>query len=438
MSKSKKRGVFDAVHQRAEVVSLNASRAVVLGVFAFVSTISALSIFAIFPEVVRSSGEILPSSGYLQVQSSEDGAVAEIYVDEGEFVREGQRLATLRSLSLVEVFEDVGEELRSVRFERENLRRLESWLSRSGNGVILDATGINDENFLFAASQLSIVREEQSARSEVIADLTKTLNMQLASLRLATDRFGSRKAQLDRDALLLERGVISRQEFEAREDALGQLEGAVFDAGMRVSQTQRELTAARSGFREHLLQVRKTLSQDIFRLQQREKSLELKLSALEARLEQLVVRAPVDGTIHHVAYPNLGEMIGAGVTIFDLLPANMDLVAEVELDRIDIGHIDVGEEVKLNVDTYDVRRYGNVTGVVQSISPNLIFDPVTSREFFRVVVKLNSETIGSGPLERDLRAGMGVTAEIVTAERSAFAYFTKPIIRSFERAFGER
>ncbi len=164
---------------------------------------------------------------------------------------------------------------------------------------------------------------------------------------------------------------------------------------------------------------------------------QLKLDGLIAQRERQVVRAPESGAIQSSFVTTIGEVVPSGGTLFELLPSDKRLVAVAKIDPKDVGHVRVGSSVVVKVTTFDARRYGEIQGSIELISPTSIV-PENAAAFYKAVISLENNTIGEGANERLLRAGMTLNAEIETSKRTVLNYLLKPIQNAFARSLAER
>ena len=125
-----------------------------------------------------------------------------------------------------------------------------------------------------------------------------------------------------------------------------------------------------------------------------------------------------------------------GQEIATIVPNGRNLLAEVRVKPKDIGHIQVGAEAKITVSTYDAFTFGNLTGRVQSISPTS-FDQAGAAHF-KVIVSLDDDALHYNGMAYPVQAGMEVTADVLTGEKSLAEYLLKPVFRSVNQAFSER
>ena len=430
-------GVFDRKNAQDKNREPRISSMVVFTLAAFLAGAVTLATRTTVPELARATGEITTLGRAYQVESINSGIVNSVLVKEGQSVSQGQILATLTSPSLDRDIRSVQQQHEAVLSRTETLTLILDHLNRPqserGN---LDRSFDADEGF--AQSRLYL-HELQKEISRNRADSLKISIERLENAQtLMESRVEEKEASVERLAKLFESGSITRVRLDAEQQSLDELRGRLIEASIELATTSANYTEVRDKPLESDLALREQTLTELFALMQQKDALATQLAALEDQREELLVRAPSAGVIQSVDFPRIGEIVEAGATIFELINTNDQLVAEIKIGEVDIGHIQLGDRVSLKLATFDSRRYGEVTGTIASLSPTIVTDPNDGQVYFRGVVELDSLTIGSGAFEKPLRVGMTGSAEIVTDERSMLAYLGKPVYRSLERAFGER
>jgi HlyD family secretion protein len=149
---------------------------------------------------------------------------------------------------------------------------------------------------------------------------------------------------------------------------------------------------------------------DLERAKSEEISTRIAVANLEERLEDTVLRSPIDGVVLD-RLVEIGQVISSGVssvtggtsiaTIADL----SRVYVKADVDEIDIGKVERGQKVIAVPDAFPESRF---SGVVERISPKAkVVQNVTT---FEVVTVVAND-------EGNLRAGMNATVEIVIAGR---------------------
>lgn len=118
------------------------------------------------------------------------------------------------------------------------------------------------------------------------------------------------------------------------------------------------------------------------------------------------------------------------------------LEAELLIPEHSLASIDVGAEVLLRFPAYPHQRYGQYRGRILRISRTPIADEAaasagvsalqTSR--YRAAVSLERQRVRDDRgVERDLRPGLGVMADIVVEKRALYRWLFEPLTRIEER-----
>jgi len=124
-----------------------------------------------------------------------------------------------------------------------------------------------------------------------------------------------------------------------------------------------------------------------------------------------------------------------------------ELVAEVRIDTKDSGYVSIGSEANIKFATYDSALFGTLTGVVERVSATtfqpqpgqpLLFGQSTPEPYYKAIIRLSSDHIGSGVRQRSISSGMAVQASIATGSKSIMRYLLKPVFNSLDVAFTER
>ena len=438
--RSKKEGVIAHAELRDAQRGAATARIVILTIAGFLLGAIWLSVSTTVPELVRAHGELVPTGHYQQVQAPEQGVVRSVLVSEGDSVDAGQVLTVLTSVELKQALDDVSQSLTAQEVRLENLQVIAS-IAEMPSGTPGDLTAKvppSDRDLSYARTQLQLFSEQQDVHKQIKSYLEDTQKTLENARKLTLKRIAERKARVERAEQLFAQNLTPRRDVERQKDSLDQLEASLIEIDIRLSQAAKELGSTLAPLEQNRIALLERVNQETHDLTQAIAQLMLQRAALQARQQSLTIRAPEAGVIHAVSFPNPGEVIPTGTTLFELLPSGPQLMAQLKIDPVDIGHIRRGDTVALKFDTFDPRRFGQITGEIAGISPNSVVDEQTGQGHFRATVMLERETIGDGQWRRDLQAGMGASAEIVTDERTVLAYLMKPIKRSLDSAFGER
>jgi HlyD family secretion protein len=236
-------------------------------------------------------------------------------------------------------------------------------------------------------------------------DETSNVNQARAELLMAEGKLERARVslkdtelRLERQKQLFEKGVISRQDFDAALIAHDK-------AKSEVKIARAELAKSKEGLKE-----------------------------AEDRLEDTEIRAPLRGTILE-KFVEEGQVISStlsSVTEGTLLLTMADLnriYVEAMVDEVDIGRVATGQEVSISVDSWPDRVF---EGRVKRISPKGRLERTVT--VFDVVIDIIWEA--GGKAGEELRPGMSANVEIVTDSIEGVLLVPSEAIRKKERETG--
>jgi multidrug efflux pump subunit AcrA (membrane-fusion protein) len=160
---------------------------------------------------------------------------------------------------------------------------------------------------------------------------------------------------------------------------------------------------------------------------------EMKISSLRGQIDTLSLYATVTGYIHALNRHNKGDVVSPEVTIMEIIPSNLKLIAEVKISPDDIGQISLDQNVIIKLNTYDFSKYGGIFSTLSEVSPMTI--PQREGEsFYKGIVNIPNNK--STALK--IIPGMTLNAEIRTGSKTMLKYIFGPIFKSAKNAFKEK
>ena len=96
--------------------------------------------------------------------------------------------------------------------------------------------------------------------------------------------------------------------------------------------------------------------------------LEQELGKQAHKQDRLELRAPQAGTVKDLATHTPGTVVGPGVIIMTLVPADELLRAEVWVSNQDVGFVHAGQDAKRKLTAFTFQKYGMLHGRVLRVS----------------------------------------------------------------------
>jgi multidrug resistance efflux pump len=142
---------------------------------------------------------------------------------------------------------------------------------------------------------------------------------------------------------------------------------------------------------------------------------------IREEMASCTVKAPADGTLVDFAPLAPGAFVQQGQRLGDLSPDDA-LVAEVYVSPRDVGQIQPGQEVRMQVDAFHYTEWGMLRGTVKRVADDFTMRGNVSQPVFRVFVAPESlELVMRNGLRAEVRKGMTLQARFVVARRSLFS-----------------
>jgi HlyD family secretion protein len=380
--------------------------------------------------VATAEGKLVPA-GYLKiVQPAEQGVVREIFVREGERVRQGQVLMRMDTALLAADGRALFAEYHAKRLA---LRRIDAQLAGAplarepGDPPALHAQvraqhAANVAAYRNALAQerstLERARHDLAAANEVRAKLLAVLphyrEQEKAFEKLSRDGFAGRLLYTDKQ----------RERIEKEQDLKIQ-EAAIAAARATIAQSEKRVAQIGADYRRALQAERAETAPQAERLRQ-------ELAKQQHRQELLELRAPQSGTVKDLATHTPGTVVAPGTILMTIVPDGEKLRAEVWVSNDDIGFVRAAQPVKIKLAAFPFQKYGVLEGAVAQVSAD------STEGTFRALIDPAHQHLDSDGRHHALAAGMQVVAEIHLGSRTVLEYLLSPVRKAFHEAGRER
>jgi hemolysin D len=391
--------------------------------------------------IVTAQGKLITTRPNLVVQPLETSVIREIHVKAGDRVNRGDLLATLDpTFSQADL-----DQLRSrVTAFDASINRLRAELDGS-EYVVRDPTNSDDilQHKMFLQRKAAYDAQMQNNDAQ-IASAQANLKTARDEEAVLVQRLETMKSIEAMRGTLMDKEVGSRLNFLLSRDArldvesnLARVRGNIADNAHRVEKSRADQKVFAEDFR-------KTAYQDLVETLAKRNGAAEELKKAELRRQLIVLQAPADAIVLEIANRTVGSVVREAETLFVLVPRDVPLQAELNIEGRDIGQVSVGQAVRIKFEAFPFQKYGTGTGEVRVISQDSFSpDPKaegarrTTAPYYRVLVDL-SDTHLRLPAERvQLIPGMAVTAEMKVGRRSVISYFLYPLLRGLDESIRE-
>lgn len=392
----------------------------------------AWSCFGKLDVIASATGKVVPEGSIKTVQPASAGVVAEIKVSEGQKVKKGQLLVQLDdSIAMADV--KVAEQALIVaKLERDILAKT---ITGEDVTIAVNRADIPDtvkkHLIAFAQSKVSASEVQKQLLSSGISTAQQQVEVQRQNKQIVQENIQelrTREQELQKEleiALPPARASIG-SELRSVQQQLASLEASLATHGQQISQAQLGVDEASERLNAYDAENKASAYAEIVSGDKRITELENTLVKAKQAVDQLSIKAPVDGTVLSLATKTVGGVVSAAQSVVEIVPEDTELVVDATVQNKDIGFVRVEQPVVVKVDTYSFQRYGYLSGRVKSISPDAITDEKQGLVYKMKIEIDSSETSKNNTIA--VEPGMSVTAEITTGKRRIIEFFLDPLM----------
>jgi membrane fusion protein (multidrug efflux system) len=223
-----------------------------------------------------------------------------------------------------------------------------------------------------------------------------------ADIAIAEAEFARATSELERSAKLIKSGNTSNKANELIIAAHSRAKGALSRATAMHLAAQAQIAILEADARKLDAVAKKTRAE---------------LALLQMRLEDTVIRSPVDGVVGNRSV-RLGQLVEPGRFLMAVVPLN-DVWVEANFKETQLTRVQVGQEVDIHVDTFpDYQFKGRVAGMSPASGAEFSILPPqnASGNFTKIVqrIPVKIEIIRDSEMAGKLRPGMSSTVSINT------------------------
>lgn len=405
--------------------------------FAFVS-FGLWASFSELDQVVVAQGRLVNPLPNIVVQPSETAMIQSVDVRVGQVVKKGDRLASLDA-----TFVQADESQLRTRLGSLETQILGLGQELSGEGSS-ELTALNPDSRLQADLQLER-RANYKAQQNKLMETSAKLRAALATNRQDQKLVASRLKSLKEIEAMQEKMVAQKfgaplQLLEAQQRSK-EVERDLELVGSREQELKRELAAFEAEKIAFEKGWRQKTMEDLLAVSRERDSVKEQLQKADRRQKLVTLTAPVDAVVLDIVKLSPGSIVKEAETFFTLVPLNVALEAEVNIDSLDIGYVKRGELVNLKLDAFPFQRHGTLAAKVRTISEDAFRRDASAKAgadaYYVSRISLDAITLKNMQEGTRLLPGMTLNAEIVVGKRSVMSYLAWPLMKGISESVRE-
>ncbi|MGD1953598.1 MAG: efflux RND transporter periplasmic adaptor subunit [Leptolyngbyaceae cyanobacterium] len=317
---------------------------------------------------IQASG-VVQAERTINLSPEDSGKIAELFIQEGDFVSQGQIIARMTS------------------------RRSQAEVAQYEAAL--------------AQAQATLAQQRAGARPEEIAEARARVATVDASINAAQTRLQQAQQELSRFEGLAQQGAISTNELNTYQTTAQESSANLVADQRRLEESQAVLTRLQNG----------TRSEEIEQAEAAVAQANAQLTAVQVRFDETIVRAPFDGVITR-RFAETGDFVspataassGDGAASTSIAELSSGLEIEAKVPEASIAQLEVGQAVEVRSSAYPDQVF---TGEVKLIAPRAIRDNQVTVFRVKVTLKTGQEELKSGMNVRLTFIGKPITDALV-------------------------
>ncbi|CAM3691413.1 Type I secretion system membrane fusion protein PrsE [compost metagenome] len=364
------------------------------------------------------------------VQHLEGGIVKDVLAHDGDIVKRDDPLIVLDDAQLRFEYEMARGQLVAASAMEARLIAERDTLPVIGFGQIADLASLRGEEARQGETQVFNARQgSRLGQIAVLRERIGQLNQQIKGLEsMIAAKVGLEKSysgEIKELSDLLHQGFVDKQRLLEQERKLGMLRSEVADHRSAINRTRLQINETQL----QILQVDKDFNADVAKqlaeVQTRIYDLQEKTSALEDRLNHIVIRAPDAGMVIGMTVHTIGGVVRPATPLLDIVPSVSELVIEAQVAPVDIDRIAIGKRADIRFGAFKSSTTPVIEGEVSSVSADRLTNEKTGAAYYLARVRVTEKgarTLG----ERKLLPGMPADVLIITGQRTLLQYLMQP------------
>jgi adhesin transport system membrane fusion protein len=394
--------------------------------------------FAELDEVTRGFGKVIPSRRVQEIQNLEGGILSEIFVHEGQRVKEGTLLCRLRNEQAVSSYRD------AVTKELENKAAVARLIAEvDGTEPTFDEElkekipqTVEDQRRIYEARQqqlaieIELLRDQYEQKKQEVAEMISRRKQLIQRLKNAEKQRNITKP-------LVEKQIHSELDYLALEQKVLELRGEVEGIAMALPRNRKAAEEALGRIEQRKAEFRSKALEELNERRRRLTTIQEMLTTGIDRVTRTDVRSPVNGIVKHILINTLGGVVKPGESIMEIVPVDGTLLIEARIKPADIAFLHPEQKAMVKISAYDFSIYGGLEGKVEHISADTIQDK-QGDNYYLVKVRTKTNSMTYHGEELPIIPGMTAQVDILTGQKSVLDYLLKPILKAKNNALRER
>jgi len=403
----------------------------------------AVAIIVKVDKIVPAKGRLDTKAELFEVRNTQQGFVSKVFFEEGEKVNAGDLLVKfdtrLLELDIQSLDQDIKALGRNLWSDAYQLNKVLSAADYKAIAALLNQ--VHDPFSQLSWTHALVAPLEQTLAQLHLSQLDARQQAQhtKGQLSLAGQSLAMDEVELTRAQKLYQKGIESQAQMEQKQRQVldsqsrkADLQSTLAQLLARDQQLNTDINKLKS---DYVMERMVRFYDNLDRLEQAQ----INRLRQQRLLADMVVRAPISGSIDGVAIKGPGELLNANATLLTLRPQfkREDLVIEIQIPSSFAVWVEQGMEFRASAQGNNPDDHGYISGTVEFVSKSTTEDKAGAR-FFRIIGRITDFDLSARGLEPAfLRPGLELSVEIKAGQRRLINYIFDPFTKHFRNALKE-
>ena len=393
-------------------------------------------------EGVPTQGMVSIETKRKAVQHQQGGIVREVFVKEGQFVKNEEPLLRLDNAVVLANYEAIRQHYLTVRAMEGRLSAEQSGLAKIAfHADLLKETDplvrqtMRNQEQLFQSRRQAMQAEQQAIGESVEGTLASIQGYEgLSKNRNAQLEFTNEELKGVRE--LVKEGYAPRNKQLELERMAAESMGSIADLQGNIQRSRRAVAEMKLRAIQRAQEYRKEVETQLADVRREVQADADKFKAASQELGRTVIRAPAEGQVVGLTVQTVGAVIGPGQKLMDIVPQTERLLLETKVPPHLIDRVHPGLATDVRFSSFAHAPSLVVQGRVDSVSSDLIAEAPNMAPYYLARVSITPEGLKELG-KHQLQAGMPAEIVIKTGERTVLTYLLHPFMKRMAASLKE-
>ncbi len=391
--------------------------------------------FSQIDEVVRGEGKVIPSGQTKVLQHFEGGIISEILVSPGDHVKKGDILYRLENEYFdadlnSKAIELMAYEAKALRLQalinEKNVLLYSDTFRRLLPSIIQNEMHIFREEKSKYKNKIAIAQDQLRQKEYKLDELESKFQNLSIELQLATENMSIQEDLLKKKVTSRKNYIVELAKKQRIYTQIEEVRSAIPIVKEEIKEWQRKVKTVESDEKSKLYDQYSLIQVEIKKLQEKNK-------ANKDRDTRKEVVSPVNGVINMLYFHTINGIVKAGDKMAEITPLEDNLMIEAKIKTSDRALIWVGQDVSIEITSYDFSKYGLLKGKLIGIAPDSTMDKM-GNTYYLVKIQANDYQFDN---DSPIMMGMIANINILTTKRTVMHYLLKPLKDITKNSLGE-